>query len=116
MQLGMIGLGRMGASMVRRLLKSGHQCVACAQRPAAGVDVQKDGATGTASLKELSMRLTKLRVMGLMVPAISEGVPVPVLSAALYARFTSRGNADFSNRVLSAMRRQFGRHVEKPAP
>ena len=48
--------------------------------------------------------------------AIDHGVPVPVLSAALYARFTSRGNADFSNRILSAMRHEFGGHVEKPAP
>ena len=48
--------------------------------------------------------------------AIDEGVPVPVLSAALYARFTSRGNADFSNRILSAMRHEFGGHLEKPAP
>ncbi len=48
--------------------------------------------------------------------AIDEGVPVPVLSAALYARFSSRGNADYSNRVLSAMRHQFGGHVEKPLP
>lgn len=46
--------------------------------------------------------------------AIDEGVPVPVLSAALFDRFTSRGNADFSNRVLSAMRYEFGGHVEKP--
>lgn len=45
--------------------------------------------------------------------AIDEGVPVPVLSAALYARFSSRGEADFSNRVLSAMRHQFGGHIEK---
>ena len=48
--------------------------------------------------------------------AIDEGVPVPVLSAALFARFTSRGNADFANRVLSAMRYEFGGHVEKPLP
>ncbi len=48
--------------------------------------------------------------------AIDEGVPVPVLSAALFERFTSRGNADFSNRLLSAMRHEFGGHVEKPAP
>jgi 6-phosphogluconate dehydrogenase len=47
--------------------------------------------------------------------AIDEAVPVPVLSAALYARFGSRGEADFANRVLSAMRHQFGGHVEKPA-
>ena len=47
--------------------------------------------------------------------AIDEGVPVPVLSAALFERFTSRGNADFANRILSAMRHEFGGHVEKPA-
>jgi 6-phosphogluconate dehydrogenase len=45
--------------------------------------------------------------------AIDESVPAPVLSAALYARFNSRGNADFADRVLSAMRKQFGGHDEK---
>jgi 6-phosphogluconate dehydrogenase len=45
--------------------------------------------------------------------AIDEAVPVPVLSAALYERFSSRGGADFSNRILSAMRKQFGGHDEK---
>ena len=44
---------------------------------------------------------------------IDEAVPMPVLSAALYERFMSRGEADFSNRLLSAMRREFGGHVEK---
>jgi 6-phosphogluconate dehydrogenase len=44
---------------------------------------------------------------------IEEGVPVPVLSAALFARFSSRGEADFANKILSAMRKQFGGHVEK---
>ena len=47
--------------------------------------------------------------------AIDEGVPVPVLSAALFERFTSRGNADFTNRILSAMRYEFGGHAERPA-
>ena len=47
--------------------------------------------------------------------AIDEGVPAPVISAALYSRFESRGNADFANRILSAMRFAFGGHVEKPA-
>jgi 6-phosphogluconate dehydrogenase len=46
--------------------------------------------------------------------AIDEAVPAPVLSAALYERFSSRGEADFANRVLSAMRKQFGGHDEKP--
>ena len=45
--------------------------------------------------------------------AIDEGVPTPVLSAALYSRFSSRGEADFANRVLSAMRKEFGGHDEK---
>jgi 6-phosphogluconate dehydrogenase len=47
--------------------------------------------------------------------AIDEGVPATVLSAALYARFTSRGNADFADRLLSAMRKEFGGHAEKKA-
>jgi 6-phosphogluconate dehydrogenase len=45
--------------------------------------------------------------------AIDEAVPVPVLTAALYARFSSRGDAEFQNKLLSAMRMQFGGHVEK---
>jgi len=47
--------------------------------------------------------------------AIDEAVPVPVLTASLYERFSSRGEGDFANKVLSAMRYQFGGHVEKPA-
>jgi len=47
--------------------------------------------------------------------AIDEGVPAHVLSAALYERFSSRGDADFADKVLSAMRYQFGGHIEKPA-
>ena len=45
--------------------------------------------------------------------AVEEGVPAPVLSAALYERFASRGRGDFANRILSAMRKQFGGHHEK---
>ena len=47
--------------------------------------------------------------------AIDEGVPAPVLTTALYERFSSRGEADFANKLLSAMRFQFGGHYEKPA-
>jgi 6-phosphogluconate dehydrogenase len=47
--------------------------------------------------------------------AIDEGVPVPVLSAALYERFSSRGNGEFAAKVLSALRFEFGGHQEKPA-
>jgi 6-phosphogluconate dehydrogenase len=47
--------------------------------------------------------------------AIDEAVPAPVLTTALYERFSSRGEADFQNKLLSAMRYQFGGHHEKPA-
>ena len=216
MQLGMIGLGRMGASMVRRLLRDGHACVVHDLQPSAVAGLVKDGATGVESLKEMVSQLGQPRTIWLMVPAavvdqalgdlvpllgagdividggnsyycddmrrgtqlqalgacrtvnlpeivdvwrrgsvigsclrdltatalltdpelagyggrgsdsgegrwtiqaaIDEGVPAPVLSAALYSRFTSRGSAEFSNRILSAMRREIGGHVEKPAP
>ena len=45
--------------------------------------------------------------------AVDEGVPAPVLSAALYQRFSSRGEADYQDKLLSAMRYQFGGHLEK---
>ena len=64
----MIGLGRMGGNMARRLTKGGH-----------------------------------------------EGVPVPVLTTALYERFASRGEADYQDRLLSAIRFGFGGHLEKAA-
>jgi 6-phosphogluconate dehydrogenase len=46
--------------------------------------------------------------------AIDEAVPVPVLSTALYQRFSSRGESDYQDKVLSAMRFQFGGHLERP--
>ncbi len=45
--------------------------------------------------------------------AVDEGVPVPVIAAALFSRFESRGNADYADRLLSAMRKRFGGHDEK---
>ena len=50
------------------------------------------------------------------IAAIEEGVPAPVLTTALYERFASRELDDFADKVLSAMRKQFGGHDEKPAP
>ena len=47
--------------------------------------------------------------------AIQSGVPTPVLAASLFDRFSSRGEAEYGNKVLSAMRKQFGGHHEKPA-
>jgi len=48
--------------------------------------------------------------------AVDEGVPVPVLSSALYERFESRGESLFANQILSAMRSEFGGHAEQPVP
>jgi 6-phosphogluconate dehydrogenase len=69
MQLGMIGLGRMGANMVRRLIKKGHNCVVFDRAPKAVDDLVKEKATGAASLAELVQRLAKPRAIWLMVPA-----------------------------------------------
>src|SRR6185437_6855997 len=214
MQLGMIGLGRMGANMVERLLHDRHECVVFDMKAANVNKVTAEGAIGAKSLDDLVSKLKPPRVAWLMVPngieygimaayaeglnilqhanagrkksasdaettplrqpelyqyefclpdvaevwrrgsvisswlldltatellkepslrsyagrvsdsgegrwtitaAIDEAVPAPVLSAALYERFSSRGNADFADRVLSAMRHEFGGHVEKAA-
>ena len=69
MQLGMIGLGRMGANMVRRLLRGGHQCVVFDRSAKAVADLAKEKATGAASLAEFAKGLTKPRAVWLMVPA-----------------------------------------------
>ena len=69
MQLGMIGLGRMGANMVRRLLRDGHQCVVF-DRDKANVDrLVAEGATGAATLEELVRKLDAPRAAWMMVPA-----------------------------------------------
>ena len=69
MQLGMIGLGRMGANMVRRLLKGGHQCVAFDMSPRAVAELVQEKAVGAGSLAELVKSLAKPRAVWLMVPA-----------------------------------------------
>ena len=67
-QLGMIGLGRMGANMVRRLIKCGHKCVVFDQLPKAVKDLTRDKAVGAASLADLVKKLAKPRAIWLMVP------------------------------------------------
>ncbi|MEO7938353.1 phosphogluconate dehydrogenase (NAD(+)-dependent, decarboxylating) [Polaromonas sp.] len=69
MQLGMIGLGRMGASMVRRVMKSGHTCVVHDTRPEAVAALQAEGAVGASTVVDLVARLTRPRAIWLMVPA-----------------------------------------------
>src|SRR5208337_3109193 len=85
MQLGMIGLGRMGANMVRRLLKGGHQCVAYDRSADSVKQLSGDGATGTASLDEFVAKLQKPRAIWLMVPAAAVDATIadllPILSS-----------------------------------
>jgi 6-phosphogluconate dehydrogenase len=69
MQLGMIGLGRMGANMVRRLMKNGHQCVVYDRSPDAVKALAGEGAVGAASLDEFVAKLKPPRAAWLMVPA-----------------------------------------------
>jgi 6-phosphogluconate dehydrogenase len=69
MQIGMVGLGRMGANMVRRLLRGGHKCVVFDMSPKAAHDLVEEGAVGAADLKDLVKKLEKPRALWLMVPA-----------------------------------------------
>src|SRR5262245_65546652 len=69
MQLGMIGLGRMGANMVRRLMKGGHECVVFDRSADAVKDLTKDKAIGADSLANFIKKLNKPRAVWLMIPA-----------------------------------------------
>ena len=69
MQIGMIGLGRMGANMVRRLLKGGHECVAYDRSAEAVKSVAQQGAKGVGSLREMVAALAAPRALWIMVPA-----------------------------------------------
>lgn len=69
MQLGMIGLGRMGANMVRRMIRAGHECVVFDMSPMMVDGLVKDKAVGSSSMKDLVSKLSKPRAVWLMVPA-----------------------------------------------
>jgi 6-phosphogluconate dehydrogenase len=83
MQLGMIGLGRMGANMVKRLLRAGHECVLYARRPEAMTELAAAGATATTSMEEFVKKLQAPRVVWLMVPAAVVDSMIAQLSALM---------------------------------
>lgn len=83
MQLGMIGLGRMGANMVRRLQKGGHQCVVYDRSADSVKQLSGEGAAGAASLDEFVAKLQKPRVIWLMVPAAVVDATIAELLAKL---------------------------------
>ncbi len=83
MQLGMIGLGRMGANIVRRLMRGGHECVVHTRNQETVKQLAGEGAKGTASIDELVSRLAKPRAAWVMVPA---GEPTERMVSALAER------------------------------
>jgi 6-phosphogluconate dehydrogenase len=83
MQLGMIGLGRMGANLVRRLLRDGHDCVVFDVSPESVDRLRAEGAAGAGSLDELAARLTPPRAAWVMVPAGVAGRAVTELAERL---------------------------------
>lgn len=83
MQLGMVGLGRMGANLVRRLMGAGHQCVVYDVNPDAVRTLEVEGAAGASSLEELAAKLAAPRAVWVMVPAAHTGDTVERLAAVL---------------------------------
>ncbi len=69
MQIAVVGLGRMGANIVRRLMRAGHECVVYDVRPQSVAELVGDGAVGVASMKEMVAKLTPPRVVWMMLPA-----------------------------------------------
>ena len=106
MQLGMIGLGRMGAGMVRRLMRAGHTCVVYDRAPQAVDTLVKDGATGSASLAEFVSKLDKPRAMCLMVPAAFVDASIDELEPLLEKGDTiiDGGNSCYQDDIARAKR------------
>ncbi|HET9767185.1 MAG TPA: decarboxylating 6-phosphogluconate dehydrogenase [Thermoanaerobaculia bacterium] len=104
MQLGMIGLGRMGANMVRRLMAGGHDCVVYDRAPAAVQALADEGATGSASLAELVAQLEAPRAIFIMVPAGVVGVTLDALRPLLGAgdAVVDGGNSHYHDDIARA--------------
>jgi 6-phosphogluconate dehydrogenase len=92
-------------------MKDGHRCVVFDRSPEAVKDLAKDPALAGFAGRVSDSGEGRWTIKA----AIDEGVPAPVLTTALYERFSSRGDADFQDKLLSAMRYSFGGHLEKSA-
>ena len=106
MQLGMIGLGRMGANMVRRLLRGGHTSVVYDRAPQAVEALVKEGAGGAASLAEFVKKLEKPRAVCLMVPAAFVDASIDELVPLLEAGdvLIDGGNSHYHDDIARAKR------------
>lgn len=106
MQLGVIGLGRMGANMVRRLIRGGHECVVHDVMPAAVQKLVSDGAAGAPELDDLVARLATPRIVWLMVPAGSVDATLDALVPKLAAGdiVVDGGNSYYRDDIVRAAR------------
>jgi 6-phosphogluconate dehydrogenase len=114
MQIGMMGLGRMGANMVRRLMKGGHDCVVYDINPDSVAALVKEGAVGAASMEEFVRKLAAPRHVWLMLPAAITGKIVDQLAGLMEAGDTiiDGGNSNYRDAVdiaakLSAKQQNF---------
>ncbi len=113
MQIGMVGLGRMGANMVRRLLRAGHTCVVYDRNPDAVAALQQEGATGAASLTELVAQLEPPRTLWLMLPVAVTDRVIGQLRPLLQPgdTFIDGGNSYYHDDIRRAEAlREFGLH------
>jgi 6-phosphogluconate dehydrogenase len=105
MELGMIGLGKMGGNMTKRLLKGGHQMVVYNRGLAAIKEAEKNGALGTTSLEDLVNKMTPPRAIWIMVPA---GDPTETMFNSLTAHLSSGdividgGNSNYKDTMRRA--------------
>lgn len=108
MQLGMIGLGRMGGNMVRRLMRAGHHCVVHDRSPASVAALSREGATGAVTLREFASALPAPRAVWIMVPAgaVDGAIEslVPLLSADDV--IVDGGNSNFQDDQVRSRRLQ----------
>jgi 6-phosphogluconate dehydrogenase (decarboxylating) len=121
MELVVIGLGRLGSNMVRRLRQAGHQCVVDDLDPKAVGTIVKEKAVGSKSLEGLAHKLTMPRGIW----GADRGYCLKIggdkgmsrhldqVLTALSQRFSFRGEDDFAGKVRSALRYQFGGHEQK---
>ena len=108
MQLGMIGLGRMGANMVRRLLRGGHECVVYGRKADAVAELVKEGASGTTDLDDFIAGLSKPRAIWIMVPAAVVDQVIDDLVQRLDADdiIIDGGNSYYKDDIIRARRLQ----------
>ena len=106
MQFGMIGLGRMGGNMVRRLMRSGHTCVVYDRSPQAVETLVKEGATGASPVAEFVKKLAKPRAVCLMVPAAFVDASIDELVPLLERGDTliDGGNSNYQDDIARAKR------------